>query len=97
MSNRTKRTPEKYEKFLKSLRTTGGNISRACRAEGVGRSTAYEWREADEVFAQNWDDAVQDGLDDLEQEARRRAYKGYAKPFITKAKLSDMIANIPTR
>jgi hypothetical protein len=76
MPNRTKKTPEKYEKFLASLRKTGGNIARAARAEKIDRSTAYRWREEDKDFAARWDEAIQDGLDDLEEEARRRAYKG---------------------
>lgn len=76
MPNKTKKTPEKYEKFLASLRKTGGNIARAARAEKIDRSTAYRWREEDKDFAARWDEAIQDGLDDLEEEARRRAYKG---------------------
>jgi hypothetical protein len=84
MSNRTKQTPEKYEKFLESLRKTGGNVARACKAEGIGRSTAYEWRDEDKEFAKRWDEAVDAGTDELEQEARRRAFKGTLKPVFYK-------------
>jgi hypothetical protein len=84
VANRTIRTPEKGEKFLKKLRETGGNVSRACKAEGIGRRTAYEWRAADEAFARAWDEAVEAGLDDLEQEAYRRAFKGTRKPVYQK-------------
>ena len=76
MANRTKRTPEKYEKFLATLQKTGGNISRACKAEGIARNTAYTWRDEDKDFAIRWDEALQAGLDELEQEARRRAFEG---------------------
>jgi hypothetical protein len=81
---RTERTPEKGEKFLRKLRSTGGNVSRACKAEGLTRSAAYAWRAVDEVFRAAWDEAVEAGLDDLEQEARRRAFKGTLKPVYYK-------------
>ena len=87
MANRTIRTPEKGEKFLKTLRLTGGNVSRACKAEGIGRRTAYEWRASDEAFARAWDEAVEAGLDELEQEAYRRAFKGTKKPVYQKGEL----------
>lgn len=80
MANRTTRTPKKRKKFIASLRLSGGNVSRACKAEGVPRRTAYEWREQDEDFARDWDEAVSAGVDDLEEEARRRAFKGTRKP-----------------
>jgi len=76
---RTVRTPKKAAKFLAALQRTG-NVSRACKAEGIGRRTAYEWREADAEFAQQWDEAVEDGLDNAEQELYRRAVKGTLKP-----------------
>ena len=84
MANRTKRTPEKYEKFLESLRKTGGNIARACRAEGIARNTAYEWRKDDTEFAKQWDEAIDEGIDELEQEARRRALDGLEKTIFYK-------------
>lgn len=76
MANRTIRTLEKGEKFIATLRRTGGNVSRACRAEGIGRTAAYEWRAQDADFAREWDEAVEEGLDNLEEEARRRAFRG---------------------
>lgn len=87
MANRTKRTPEKYEKFLASLRRTGGNVARACKAEGIGRRTAYEWKKEDLEFSKQWDDAIQDGLDELEQEARRRAFKGLKQAIFYKGEV----------
>ncbi len=87
MANTTKKTPEKYEKFLASLRKTGGNIARAARAEKIDRSTAYRWRDEDKDFAARWDEAVQDGIDDLEEEARRRAYKGLRQAIFYKGEV----------
>ena len=45
----------------------------------MGRSTAYLWRREDPAFSAKWDDAVADGVDLLEDEARRRALAGSDK------------------
>lgn len=84
MANRTIRTPEKKEKFLKKLVSTGGNVSAACRVIKIGRTTAYDWKKEDSAFALEWDEAIESGTDDLEEEARRRAYKGTRKPVYYK-------------
>ena len=39
----------------------------------IGRRTAYDWREADEDFAKDWEDAVEAGTDALEDVAIERA------------------------
>lgn len=65
--------------FLGALRECG-NVTEAAAAAGIGRSTVYEWRDADEVFAADWKAAVALGIEGLEDEARRRAYRGYDKP-----------------
>lgn len=72
MANRTKRTPKAREAFITALRE-GLSINGACAAARIGRSTAYEWRADDKAFAAEWDAAVEDGTDCLEDEAVRRA------------------------
>lgn len=67
------------EKFLNSLRRTG-NVSRACKAAGIGRMTAYDQYARDEKFSKQWDDAIAESADWLEREAWRRAVKGVDKP-----------------
>lgn len=54
-------------------------VSRACAAVGIERSTAYRARETDELFARDWDDAMEQGIDKAEQEAFRRAVEGTDK------------------
>jgi hypothetical protein len=71
---------KKGAEFLQVLRDTGGNVSRACMAIGQNRRRVYEWREKDPVFAQAWDEAVDSGTDELEEEARRRAFSGVDEP-----------------
>ena len=77
---RSIRTDKKRLLFLACLKDTGGNVSRACEVSGIARQSLYDWRLADPVFAKQWDDAVEFGTDQLEQEARRRAYQGVDEP-----------------
>lgn len=76
---RTTRTPKKDAAFLDALRD-GRSITAACIDAGVSRRTAYDWREADDEFRKEWDSAVDEGTDRLEDEAHRRARDGVAKP-----------------
>lgn len=86
-SDRTRRTPKKAgewrPRFLTELAETC-NVSAACEIVGVGRSTAYDARDSDEAFAAEWDSAIEQGVDALELEARRRAASGVEKPVFYK-------------
>jgi hypothetical protein len=73
------RTPEKEIAFLAALSATA-NVLRACEAAGIGRTTVYEWRNADEDFRKRWDRAAEIGADALEDEAVRRAHEGWEEP-----------------
>jgi hypothetical protein len=77
---RTIRTPKKRASFLAALRSTGGNVSRSCEKAVLSRVAAYDWRAADPQFAREWDEAVEFGTDELEEEARRRAFTGVDEP-----------------
>lgn len=61
--------------FLEQLRLTC-NVSHAARAAGIGRRTAYDWRDADPGFAAAWDEAEEEAIDALELAARERAIDG---------------------
>lgn len=65
--------------FLATLATTG-NVSAAARAAGVSRQAAYHRRSNDRDFRAAWDDALEEGVDALEAEARRRALEGVEEP-----------------
>lgn len=73
--------------FLAALRELPV-IAHACKAVGIERSTAYRAREADEAFAEAWDDAMEEGIDRAEQEAFRRAVVGFEEPVIDKGRLA---------
>lgn len=69
--------------FLEAFRKSG-NVTGACRAAGVARSTVYEAREKDEAFAARWREAEDEAADLLEEEARRRAVDGWEEPVFYK-------------
>ena len=66
-------------RFLTSLSKTG-NVKESCEIAGVNRQYAYEVREKDPAFAQEWASALADAADVLEREAVRRGMEGYDEP-----------------
>lgn len=74
---RTKRTWQ--EPFLDSLRQ-GHTISHAAKDAGITTGTAYQARGIDPDFFAEWDDALEQGTDLLEEEAWRRAKEGTPEP-----------------
>lgn len=65
--------------FLASLSLVG-NVTEAARAAKIDRTSVYAERRRDQQFAQAWDDAMDMAADELELEARRRAYEGVEEP-----------------
>lgn len=57
-----------------------GVIKRACKVAGVGRSSHYEWMEANQAYRRAFEAAQEDAADNLEAEVYRRAVKGVRKP-----------------
>ena len=83
-------TPEKKavaEKFLTELAEHAGLVTKAAEATGITRMTAYNWRKADENFAAAWDQVIESAIEDLEHEARRRAFVRVEKPVYQSGKL----------
>jgi hypothetical protein len=50
-------------------------VAAACRTTKISRKTVYKWKLRDEGFAQDWDKAIDDGTDGLEDIALERAKK----------------------
>jgi hypothetical protein len=86
----TKRTPELERLFLEGL-ADGHSITTSAWAINIHRTTAFDWRVKSEAtkqedgtytddFCVRWDQAVQAGTDRLEDEAIRRAARGYERP-----------------
>ena len=58
----------------------GATYAAAAAAVGTHRRTIMKWADADEEFALRWNDAIEEGIDRLEQEAIRRAHDGVKRP-----------------
>ena len=67
-------------KFLDVLRRTA-NISRAVRESGLPSSTAYRHRMRYPAFGNQWDNAVAEALDELEDIVIDRVRNGVEKPI----------------
>jgi hypothetical protein len=92
MSHRTAHTSEQAkDRFIEEV-SSGASIKEACAAAGFGRSTAYDLRQRDERFALRWHDALEEGTEALEEEARRRAMEGsdHLMMFLLKARRPEI-------
>lgn len=69
--------------FLEALRDSC-NVTVACQTVGISSSTAYGLRKTDPLFAERWDEALSEGVDLLEHEAHRRAFRGVSEPIYYK-------------
>lgn len=65
-------TDAKRRAFLSALMEMP-NVSRACRLVNVSKTTVYKLRKADPQFALDWDEALDAGVDNLEEAAYERA------------------------
>lgn len=68
----TRLTAEKKALFLEAL-SEMPNVARACRIIGLSRTKMYEYRQEDPAFAKAWEDAIEEGVDSLEEAAFERA------------------------
>jgi hypothetical protein len=86
-----KGTTLKKKGILATIRETGGNVSKACQLAEISRRTIYNWKSEDAEFAAAWEEAVDFGTDELEEEARRRAFAGVDEPVFYQGSECGMI------
>jgi hypothetical protein len=70
---------ERHKKAMLAALAITGNVTRAADAAKVGRTTHYEWLEADPGYAKAVGAAMDEAADRLEDEARRRAAEGLVR------------------
>lgn len=80
----------KKRAFLAAYAETG-NVTRAAEIVGCARTRHYEWLKDDPVYAADFVSVEDHAGDRLEQEARRRAMQGVAKPVFYKG---DVVGTI---
>lgn len=90
-TKKTKLTPELLNKFLTLVANNGGIISDACRDLNLSRTVIYTRKHADEEFAVLMEKAQDDGIDLLEDEAKRRALDGTEEPVFFQGKICGHI------
>lgn len=90
MANRTKLTLKKKKMFLEQLRITA-NVTLSAAYCGFCRRVAYEHRDSDQEFADQWDEAVNEALDKQEEVLRRRAFDGVTKPIYQQGELAGFV------
>ena len=71
---RDKRDRQK-KTFIETLEAQG-TVSHAAKAAGVSRWTAYRWRQDDLEFADQWDEAIENAVDAVENVIYQRALSG---------------------
>jgi hypothetical protein len=71
----TIRTKRNRENFLKYLRK-GYSPSKSARALDISPSSFMRWKEDDDAFREEWEEAVEEGTDGLEDICMRRAKGG---------------------
>ena len=82
--------------FIEALRATG-NVTHAAQYAGRSQNQAYHVRRHSEHFAAQWDEALGEGTDLLEAEARRRAFTGIDKPVYYKGEVVGSIKEYSDR
>jgi hypothetical protein len=78
--------PNWKEVFLRALADVPV-VGHACKAADVSRTMVYTTRKDDPSFAQDWDNALEEGIDKGEIELHRRAVKGFQEPVIDKGRI----------
>lgn len=77
---RARVTAAQRQVFIEHL-AKGWTVHASAEAAKIARrQTVYELRARDEGFSDEWDAAIEAGVQVLEQEARRRAVEGYERP-----------------
>lgn len=82
---------ELKEKFLKAL-ASGVTPTVAANAVGSCRSVVYRWRREDPKFAEEWVDAIEQGIDQVENSVYKNALKGISVDahFILKSRRREI-------
>ena len=81
-----KLTQVRRKRFLEALADTG-SVTKAAVVAGTSRTRVYELRKVDPAFAAAWAEAEDIAVDQLEDEARRRAVEGVPEPLVSAGKL----------
>jgi len=69
------RRDRQKKKFIETLEAQG-TVLHACKAAGISRQTAYRWHRDDLEFADQWDEALENAVDVVENSLYQKAVSG---------------------
>src|SRR5262245_9946400 len=73
---------EPHRKLILTALSEGASLTKAAEEAGISYQVVRRWRKDDKEFEADVMDAIQQGIDRLEDEARRRAVDGYEEQVI---------------
>jgi hypothetical protein len=88
-AQRTLFTLKRQKKFLAAL-ADGVTVTTACQIAGWSRRYAYDLKNAYPEFNAAWDDAVEQGIDKLEDAIRQRAL-GQMEPIVYRGEVTGEV------
>ena len=89
------RTPDQDDLFFAKIRRTG-NVSKALKAAKYKRTATYAMREKDEAFAIEWNAAVDEYVDAMEEELDRRGITGIEEPIVYQGQIQMKDGKVQT-
>jgi hypothetical protein len=69
------RRDRQKKKFIETLEAQS-TVLHACKAAGISRQTAYRWQHNDLEFAAQWDQALENAVDVVENSLYQKAVSG---------------------
>ena len=80
-------TPNNLARFIRIVGANGGNVTAALIEMNLSKGGFYERKSRSKRFAVVVEEAIDRGIDTLEDEARRRAYEGVSTPIVSGGKI----------
>lgn len=86
-----KKSEKRIENLLANLKSTGGNISKACEGSDISRVSFYNWMNSDPEFKEAVEELQEGVCDNVESALYRSAIEGHvtAQIFFLKNKRSE--------
>jgi hypothetical protein len=69
------RCDSQKKRFIETL-SVQGTVYHSAQAAGISRQTAYRWRQDDPDFAWQWDEAIENAVDQVESTIYQQAVGG---------------------
>jgi len=78
-------------RFLAHYIDTAGQIPKASRLAGINKKHHYYWMQTDPEYAEAFEKAKTQAVDELQGEIVRRGYEGYDDPIVYKGEVTGAV------